>query len=105
MNVPPAEVPAVFGHEGHMPPSIMSRLFVTAGARPAIATELQRVRIDMQVFPLISRLRESGPLHYEVNFADFIKPAVAKISDLNKADPSVMAKRPRIPHRKKRANA
>lgn len=105
MNVPPQEVPMVFGHEGHMAPSIMSRLFVTAGARPAISVELQRVRVDMQVVPLISRLRENGPIVYEVNFADFVRPAVAKISDLQKTSPSVMAQRPRIPHRKKKATA
>lgn len=101
MNVPPEEVPAVFGHEVKMAPSIMSRLFVTAGARPAVAIELQRVRMDMQVFPLISRLREeTGPLVYEVNFADFIGQRVKSIAELGKGN-SVMRTRPRIPHRKK----
>jgi hypothetical protein len=101
MDVPPEDVPAAFGYGGHLAPSVVNRLFVTSGGvRTAVARELQRVRVDIEVSPLTSQLKGKDAFVYEINMADFKKPYVApRLSDLNDS-PRKTAKR--IVHRKKK---
>ncbi|WP_108398725.1 hypothetical protein [Devosia submarina] len=94
----------VFGHDGHLAPSQIQRLFVTeAKTKPPIWMEMRRIGIDLQVVPLTTVYK--GEHAYDVRIADVQQKRVT--TGLGSLDAAlkmekVAPARKKITHRRKR---